>query len=320
MTPSTPIQLHQRLCGARERRHAVPAPDRPRHRRSGRQGRPAVQAEASIHKLERRRHILKTMRLAARNVVLVRHTYNLVDLPIVVAGKSGTAEFGLRDSKGRLPFHSWFVAFVPKNPARPRPIRAGSRRLRRTEPRGARFCLRLADEGQRRDGDREDLPPVSLHIQKDYLLPNILRRGNFYGSTRAAMGIATARAVRAGAGPPRRLAPSGAPSTCRWPSTPRCSRASGWRWRTATPRAGRSILAGGSVFLRGLMWAGIALVVFIGRDRLRLPLAQDLRLAALRRPARAARLTLVIGTASAVLAVGLDRACSSSSARSRRSS
>ena len=56
--------------------------------------------------------------------LLVRHTYNLVDLPIVVAGKSGTAEFGLRDSKGRLPFHSWFVAFVPEvTPRRPRATR-----------------------------------------------------------------------------------------------------------------------------------------------------------------------------------------------------
>ena len=26
------------------------------------------------------------------------------------------SEFGLRDKKGRLPFHSWFVGFVPKNP------------------------------------------------------------------------------------------------------------------------------------------------------------------------------------------------------------
>jgi membrane peptidoglycan carboxypeptidase len=58
--------------------------------------------------------VLKTMRLAARRVVTIGHTYNLVDLPIVVAGKSGTAEFGLRDKKGRLPYHSWFAAFVPK--------------------------------------------------------------------------------------------------------------------------------------------------------------------------------------------------------------
>ena len=43
------------------------------------------------------------------------HTYNLVDVPIVIAGKSGTAEFGVRDAQGRLPFHDWFVGFVPKD-------------------------------------------------------------------------------------------------------------------------------------------------------------------------------------------------------------
>ena len=58
------------------------------------------------------------MRVAARNGRAVRHTYNLVDLPIVIAGKSGTAEFGVRDSKGRLPFHSWFVGFVAEGPAK----------------------------------------------------------------------------------------------------------------------------------------------------------------------------------------------------------
>lgn len=58
---------------------------------------------------------LRIMRLAAREVVTIRHTYNLVELPIVVAGKTGTAEFGVRDAQGRLPFHNWFVAFVPKH-------------------------------------------------------------------------------------------------------------------------------------------------------------------------------------------------------------
>ena len=59
--------------------------------------------------------VLETMRVAARRVVTIRHTYNLADLPLVVAGKSGTAEFGKRDKQGRLPFHSWFAAFVPKH-------------------------------------------------------------------------------------------------------------------------------------------------------------------------------------------------------------
>ncbi|MEP6638780.1 MAG: penicillin-binding protein 2, partial [Chloroflexota bacterium] len=51
-----------------------------------------------IRKLKAPASVLKVMRNAARNTVVVRHTYNLVDLPIKVAGKSGTAEFGTRDS------------------------------------------------------------------------------------------------------------------------------------------------------------------------------------------------------------------------------
>ncbi len=72
------------------------------------------------------------MRVAARRVVTVRHTYNLVDLPIVVAGKSGTAEFGMRDRQGRLPFSNWFVGFVPKEARKTAPTRRASR------PSGAR--------------------------------------------------------------------------------------------------------------------------------------------------------------------------------------
>ena len=69
-----------------------------------------------IRKLKVSQATLRAMRLAARSTVTLRHTYNLVDMPVKVAGKSGTAEFGTRDAKGRLPYHSWFVGFVPKNP------------------------------------------------------------------------------------------------------------------------------------------------------------------------------------------------------------
>jgi penicillin-binding protein 2 len=67
-----------------------------------------------IRRMDVDRSVLRTMRAAARRVVTIRHTDNLVDLPIVVAGKSGTAEFGVRDKQGRLPFSNWFAAFVPK--------------------------------------------------------------------------------------------------------------------------------------------------------------------------------------------------------------
>lgn len=74
-----------------------------------------------IRKLKANTSVLRVMRVAARQVVTSRHTGNLVDLPLVIAGKTGTAEFGTRDSQGNLPFHTWFVAFVPKNgdPAKP---------------------------------------------------------------------------------------------------------------------------------------------------------------------------------------------------------
>ncbi|MFZ5853169.1 MAG: penicillin-binding protein 2 [Chloroflexota bacterium] len=69
-----------------------------------------------IRKLPVTSSVLRTMREAARTVVTIRSTYNLVDMPIKVAGKTGTAEFGLRDAQGRLPFHNWFVGFVPGDP------------------------------------------------------------------------------------------------------------------------------------------------------------------------------------------------------------
>ena len=72
-----------------------------------------VQPEV-IREMDVDKSVLRTMRAAARRVVTIRHTDNLVDLPIVVAGKSGTAEFGLADKQGRLPFSNWFAAFVPK--------------------------------------------------------------------------------------------------------------------------------------------------------------------------------------------------------------
>lgn len=68
-----------------------------------------------IRTIEAPAAVFTTMREAARRVVTIRHTYNLVDLPIVVAGKTGTAEFGVRGKDGVLPFSHWFAGFVPKD-------------------------------------------------------------------------------------------------------------------------------------------------------------------------------------------------------------
>ena len=56
---------------------------------------------------------LQTMRAGTRAVITSRHTYNMVELPIMVAGKTGTAEFGTPDRLGRLPYHEWFVGYTP---------------------------------------------------------------------------------------------------------------------------------------------------------------------------------------------------------------
>jgi cell division protein FtsI/penicillin-binding protein 2 len=120
--------------------------------------------------------VLRTMRNAARTVVTIRHTYNLVDLPIKVAGKSGTAEFGLRDKKGRLPFHSWFVGFVPKNEKRGSFNKADSDMV----------VLAFAYDSRTVGNAATEIVKyfLQLHygIKKDYRNFDLLERGNFYQS------------------------------------------------------------------------------------------------------------------------------------------
>jgi penicillin-binding protein 2 len=58
----------------------------------------------------------RLMRVAAREVITSGHAYNIRDLPLPGAlhGKTGTAEFGEPlPETGNLPFHSWFVAYLP---------------------------------------------------------------------------------------------------------------------------------------------------------------------------------------------------------------
>jgi len=59
--------------------------------------------------------VLQTLRLGMRQVVTSRHTGNLVDMQVPIAGKTGTAEFGVPDRFGVLPYHEWFVGYVPGN-------------------------------------------------------------------------------------------------------------------------------------------------------------------------------------------------------------
>jgi cell division protein FtsI/penicillin-binding protein 2 len=124
------------------------------------------------------------MREAARNVELVRHTYNLVDLPIVSAGKSGTAEFGTRDSKGRLPFHSWFVAFVPKNPQKTASDPDGLKAVARED--AQLVVLAFAYDSRTKGNAATEIVKYYLqlhfHIKHDFRNFSLLERGNFYQS------------------------------------------------------------------------------------------------------------------------------------------
>jgi penicillin-binding protein 2 len=137
-----------------------------------------------IRRIDVPRSDLRTMREAARNVELVRHTYNLVDLPIVTAGKSGTAEFGLRDSKGRLPFHSWFVAFVPKNPYKTASDPDGLKAVARED--AQLVVLAFAYDSRTKGNVATEIVKYYLqlhfHIKKDFRNFYLLQRGNFYQS------------------------------------------------------------------------------------------------------------------------------------------
>jgi penicillin-binding protein 2 len=129
-----------------------------------------------LHKIDVPGSVLKTMRNAARNVVVVRHTYNLVDLPIKVAGKSGTAEFGVKDAQGRLPFHSWFVGFVPKDPVN------GSFDNHDSQLMVLAFAYDSRTKGNAATEIVKYYLQMHFGIKKDYRLTDLLVRSNFYQS------------------------------------------------------------------------------------------------------------------------------------------
>jgi penicillin-binding protein 2 len=127
-----------------------------------------------LHKMKVKGSVLRTMRNAARETVLLRHTYNLVDLPIKIAGKSGTSEFGVPDAKGRLPYSSWFVGFTPKDPKHGSFNKADSELV----------VMAFAHDSRTKGNAATEIVKYffQLHydIAKDYRMPELLERGNFY--------------------------------------------------------------------------------------------------------------------------------------------
>jgi penicillin-binding protein 2 len=129
-----------------------------------------------LHKLKVKKSVLRTMRWAARETVTLRHTYNLVDLPIKIAGKSGTAEFGTPDRKGRLPYSSFFVGFVGKDPYKANFDKADSRLVVMAFAHDSRTVGNAATEIVKY------FFQLHFDIKKDYRLPENLERGNFYSN------------------------------------------------------------------------------------------------------------------------------------------
>ena len=70
-----------------------------------------------LHEIGADPSTLQTMRIGAREVITSGHAYNIrdLDLPGALSGKTGTAEFGELTDEGTLPFHSWFVAYLPSS-------------------------------------------------------------------------------------------------------------------------------------------------------------------------------------------------------------
>jgi penicillin-binding protein 2 len=140
-----------------------------------------VQPEV-LHEMDVTQSALRVMRRAGRNMVVIRHTYNLVDLPIVIAGKTGTAQFGTPDRRGVLPFHSWFAGFVPKDPYKHASDPNGWKAVQRTDSELAVLVFAY-DSGTTGNAATEIAKYyLQLHydIKKDYRNTYLLKRGNFY--------------------------------------------------------------------------------------------------------------------------------------------
>jgi len=116
---------------------------------------------------------LVVMREAARMVVTSHHTYNLVEVPLPIAGKTGTAQFGVKDSKGRLPYHEWFVAFVSKS---------GDFSKHDSQLAVLGFAENANTVGNVATEMVKYYIQLHFNLKVDKRLPNLLRKGNFYGN------------------------------------------------------------------------------------------------------------------------------------------
>jgi len=99
-------------------------------------------------------------------------TKNLGQLPIMLTGKTGTAEYGVRDKQGRLPYHHWISGFV-----------APSDNWNRTD---ADFAYVVFMHGSN-TASNAAIEVLKRYLQlqydfkRDYRIPGAMSIGNYYG-------------------------------------------------------------------------------------------------------------------------------------------
>jgi penicillin-binding protein 2 len=116
---------------------------------------------------------LTEIRRAARLVVANSYmTRNLGKIPLNLTGKTGTAEYGVRDKQGRLPYHHWISGFV-----------APTNNWSRTD---SNFAYVVFMHGSNTVANAA-IEVLKLYLQKqyqlsaDYRIPGSMSIGNYYG-------------------------------------------------------------------------------------------------------------------------------------------
>lgn len=129
---------------------------------------PVVNAEVGM-----KESTYREMRLAGRKMALnPGPSQGISRMPLFVSAKSGTAQFGVRDNLGRLPFHNWMGGFVA-------PTNDWSKS-------DSTFAYVVFMHGTNTVGNAaKEVTKYYLQLQfdlkRDYRTPALLARGNHFG-------------------------------------------------------------------------------------------------------------------------------------------